>query len=60
MFHRISVVITPYSNFLLENMKILSAIYLNCKISLRDDWISKINADQDVEEGKVALQKKSQ
>jgi hypothetical protein len=39
-------------------MKIISAIYLHCKTGLRDDWISKLNADQDVEEGKVSITKK--
>lgn len=36
-----------------ENMRIISAIYLNCKTVLHDDWISNTSADQDVEMGKV-------
>jgi hypothetical protein len=36
-------------------MKIISAIYLQCKTSLYDDWISKIDAESDVQEGKVLL-----
>lgn len=38
-----------------ENMRIISAIYLNCKTVLQDDWICKPNADQDVELGKVVM-----
>jgi hypothetical protein len=34
-------------------MKIISSIYLICHTDLRDDWISKINAEEDLEEGKV-------
>ncbi|GAA5798117.1 hypothetical protein HPULCUR_003517 [Helicostylum pulchrum] len=36
-----------------ENMRIISAIYLNCYTVLKDDWISKINFDEDLEEGKM-------
>lgn len=36
-------------------MKIISAIYLNCKTVLQDDWICKINADEDVDDGKVYI-----
>ncbi|KAL0075938.1 hypothetical protein J3Q64DRAFT_1773403 [Phycomyces blakesleeanus] len=33
------------------NMKIISAIYLQCHTALRDDWISKIDTDTDLEDG---------
>ncbi|KAI8047477.1 hypothetical protein BDF21DRAFT_434173 [Thamnidium elegans] len=36
-----------------QNMRIISAIYLNCYTVLKDDWISKINFDEDLEEGKM-------
>ncbi|KAL9549273.1 hypothetical protein PS6_006171 [Mucor atramentarius] len=39
-----------------QNMRIISAIYLNCKTVLQDDWICKPNADQDVELGKMEEQ----
>ncbi|CEP13935.1 hypothetical protein [Parasitella parasitica] len=39
-----------------QNMKIISAIYLNCKTVLQDDWISKLNADEDVDDGKMEEQ----
>ncbi|KAI8640694.1 hypothetical protein BD408DRAFT_483929 [Parasitella parasitica] len=39
-----------------QNMKIISAIYLNCKTVLQDDWISKLNADEDVDDGKTEEQ----
>lgn len=40
-----------------ENMKIISAIYLNCHTLLKDDWISKINSEEDLQEGKVCTAK---
>ncbi|KAL1928920.1 hypothetical protein VTP01DRAFT_1979 [Rhizomucor pusillus] len=33
------------------NMKIISAIYLRCLTSLRDDWVSKQDTDADMEDG---------
>ncbi|KAI7873710.1 uncharacterized protein EV154DRAFT_527802 [Mucor mucedo] len=36
-----------------QNMKIISAIYLNCHTLLKDDWISKINFEEDLQEGKM-------
>ncbi|KAL9545466.1 hypothetical protein MBANPS3_007141 [Mucor bainieri] len=39
-----------------QNMRIISAIYLNCKTVLQDDWICKISADEDVELGKMEEQ----
>ncbi|KAI8138566.1 hypothetical protein BJV82DRAFT_630395 [Fennellomyces sp. T-0311] len=35
------------------NMKIISAIYLRCYTVLRDDWISKSDTDNDLEDGMV-------
>lgn len=34
-------------------MKIISAIYLRCLTSLRDDWVSKQDTDADMEDGMV-------
>ncbi|KAK4510798.1 uncharacterized protein ATC70_005232 [Mucor velutinosus] len=39
-----------------QNMRIISAIYLHCKTVLRDDWICKTTADEDVEMGKMEEQ----
>ncbi|KAI9337855.1 hypothetical protein BD770DRAFT_448483 [Pilaira anomala] len=36
-----------------QNMRIVSAIYLNCHTVLKDDWISKTNFDDDLEEGRM-------
>ena len=36
-------------------MRIVSAIYLNCHTVLKDDWISKTNFDDDLEEGRVRM-----
>ncbi|GAN01211.1 n1221-domain-containing protein [Mucor ambiguus] len=39
-----------------QNMRVISAIYLNCKTVLQDDWICKTSADDDVELGKMEEQ----
>lgn len=44
---------SPLMKPFVENMKIISAIYLNCHTLLKDDWISKINFEEDLQEGKV-------
>ncbi|KAI9274678.1 hypothetical protein BDA99DRAFT_498220 [Phascolomyces articulosus] len=35
------------------NMRIISAIYLRCYTVLRDDWISKSDTDNDLEDGMI-------
>ncbi|ORY94876.1 hypothetical protein BCR43DRAFT_494735 [Syncephalastrum racemosum] len=35
------------------NMKIISAIYLQCHTVLRDDWISKSDTENDMEDGMI-------
>ena len=38
---------------MLVNMRIISAIYLRCYTVLRDDWVSKSDTDNDLEDGMV-------
>lgn len=35
------------------NMKTITAIYLNCKPELRDEWLAAIDIDSEVEESNV-------
>ncbi|KAJ9098330.1 hypothetical protein QFC19_006454 [Naganishia cerealis] len=37
-----------------SNMKTITAIYLNCKPELRDEWLSAIDIDNEVEESNAA------
>ncbi|KAF7727735.1 Factor arrest protein 11 [Apophysomyces ossiformis] len=37
----------------LVNMKVISAIYLRCHPILRDDWLSKVDSETDIEEGRM-------
>lgn len=47
----------PISHFidtlLVANMKTITAIYLNCKPELRDEWLAAIDIDSEVEESNV-------
>lgn len=38
---------------LTANMKTITAIYLNCKPELRDEWLAAIDIDNEVEESNV-------
>lgn len=53
-YHKIKALMKLF----VENMKIISAIYLNCHTLLKDDWISKINFEEDLQEGKVCTAKR--
>lgn len=36
-------------------MKVITAIYLNCRPDLRDEWLTGIDVDADVEDSLVGL-----
>lgn len=35
------------------NMKVITAIYLNCRPDLRDEWLTGMDVDVDIEESLV-------
>ena len=36
------------------NMKVITAIYLNCRPDLRDEWLTTIDVDSDLDESLVS------
>lgn len=36
------------------NMKVITAIYLNCRPDLRDEWLTTIDIDNDLDESMVS------
>jgi hypothetical protein len=42
-------------HYLLANMKVITAIYLNCRPDLRDEWLTTIDVDTDLDDSLVRL-----
>lgn len=50
-----ALILYGFCGCILGNMKIISAIYLQCHTVLRDDWISKSDTENDMEDGMVCV-----
>lgn len=42
------------ADYFLANMKVITAIYLNCRPDLHDEWLTTIDIDGDVEDSLVS------